>query len=222
MSFPNLVAKNQFGEQSNLVLLGGSLLFGCNMVVDSTNGNGLGYRNLKGAGIAKAYMHTSATPAAGNPNPEAGLVWVQLAQAYSGYITGFGGTVSQLSGTPINITSGVVQGLPYVIVSLGTTTAAQWQAIGLPVGVVPAVGVSFVASVTGNGVGTGVVEAPASGGAGVAYFDVIGDPNLSANPSVGGAWILTRCMSGGSIATPADGSVIGLNFSMNIAPQSLI
>src|ERR1017187_394412 len=45
----------------------------CNFVVDSANGNGLGIRNLKGSGrVAQVFMHTSATPAAGNPNPVAG------------------------------------------------------------------------------------------------------------------------------------------------------
>ena len=42
----------------------------CSFIVDSTNGNGLGQRSLKHSDrIAQVYMHTTATPAAGNPNP---------------------------------------------------------------------------------------------------------------------------------------------------------
>ena len=45
----------------------------CSFIVDSANPNGLGIRSLKGSGrVAKVFMHTSATPAAGNPNPVAG------------------------------------------------------------------------------------------------------------------------------------------------------
>ena len=43
------------------------VLIDCNFVVDSTNGNGLGIRNLKGPVVANVYMQTTATPAPGNP-----------------------------------------------------------------------------------------------------------------------------------------------------------
>lgn len=42
----------------------------CSFIVDSTNGNGFGVRSLKHSGrVANVYMHTTATPAPGNPNP---------------------------------------------------------------------------------------------------------------------------------------------------------
>src|SRR5665213_3357227 len=45
----------------------------CSFIVDSTNANGLGIRSLKGSGrVAQVFMHTTATPATGNPNPVAG------------------------------------------------------------------------------------------------------------------------------------------------------
>jgi hypothetical protein len=37
------------------------VLLDCNFVVDVTNGNGLGIRNLKGPGIANVFMHTTNT-----------------------------------------------------------------------------------------------------------------------------------------------------------------
>lgn len=47
-----------------------------------------------------------------------------------------------------------VVGTLYQIVTLGTTTTAQWVTAGVPVGIVPAVGVPFVAAAVGAGTGT--------------------------------------------------------------------
>src|ERR1700744_947791 len=80
------------------------VLLDCNFVFDSTNGNGLGIRNLKGRGITNVFMHTSATPGAGNngvinPNPAAGRFIIQLDDNYNPYFGGFSGFVSPLSGS---------------------------------------------------------------------------------------------------------------------------
>lgn len=230
MSYPNLVLTNQFGEISNNAVVGGSSQLYCNFVVDSANGNGLGLRSLKSNGIAKAFMHTSATPLAGNPNPAVGYILVQLASGYAGYVSGTSGFVSPISGTPINVTTGVTAGLAYIIASVGTTTPAQWQVLGLPVGVTPAVGASFIAIATTTATGTGVIEVPLATGAGSLVIDVIGDPNASSLPTDGsGAWILCRCLaatsSGSTVlvaAAPADGTVIGLTFDMLAAPAPTV
>lgn len=63
-----------------------------------------------------------------------------------------------VSGTPINITTGLAVGTIYAITALGNTTALQWQALGLPAAVTPAVGVTFACTSAAPGVGTGVVE----------------------------------------------------------------
>jgi hypothetical protein len=219
--YPSLVLKNQFGETSiNSIVGGTSNQIDCNFIVDSTNGNGFGVRSLKGPGCAKVFMHTTQTPASGSPNPAAGYILVQLAQQYAGYIGGYSGFVSPVSGTPINISSGLTAHASYIITSVGTSTAANWQAIGLPLGVTPAVGVSFVATTASAGTGTGIVEAPAAVGSGVLYTDVLGDANLSASATTG-ANILLRVLGATSssvttlVATaPADGTVIGLRFVM--------
>lgn len=218
----SIIAKDQFGDQTNLSLIGGSSLIQCSFIVDSTNGNGLGIRSLKGYGVQNVYMATSATPASGNPNPLAGFIYVQLTAPAAQYISGTYGFVSPVSGTPINITSGVTARQPYVIVSLGTTTAAQWQAIGLPATVAPAVGAAFVATVTGNGVGTGVVEVPATAGSGIGRLEAIGDPNqtLLTTDGSGGLMLmqLLAPTSSGSTtvipSAPAAGTVIGLTFTV--------
>lgn len=190
----------------------------CNFVVDSTNGNGLGQRSLKGAGIQQVFMHTTAPlSGSGNPNPNAGYIQVNFQDNYNFYYFGSSGFVSQVSGTPLTSTTA---GLIYVIVSLGTTTLAQWHAAGLASGITPAVGVSFVATATGAIGGTGAVEVPAAAGSGVANIEVIGDPNktiVSSGANVqglaNGSYIILKCFDyAGALAAPADGSVCGLSF----------
>ena len=150
------------------------VLLSCNFVVDSTNGNGLGIRNLKGSGFQNVFMNTSATPQQGNPNPAAGIIMVQIDDNYNRYLGGFSGFVETVSGT--NLTS-VTAGTAYVIVSLGTTTLAQWKAVGLPVGVTPAVGVAFIATATAAIGGTGIVQTPKNSG--ILELEVMGDPNTT-------------------------------------------
>lgn len=206
------------------------VLLDCNFVVDSTNGNGLGIRSLKGPCVQSVYMHTSATPAAGNPNPLAGVIVIQLADNYNRSLSGFNAIVSPVSGTPIVVTAAgahLVPGTPYIIVSVGTTTAAEWHALGVPAGVTPAVGVSFISgSLTGIGTGTGAVEVTAAAGSAVMSIETVGDPNLSiapspsANQGFGGQIILQCRNNSGAKAAPADGSVISI--AMLLSDSSIL
>lgn len=197
------------------------VLLDCNFVVDSTNGNGLGIRNLKGPGIQAVYMHTSATPAAGSPNPASGTIVVQMQDNYTRSYSGSNAIVSPVSGTPIVVTAAgaaLTVGVAYIIVSVGTTTAADWIVLGVPKGVVPAVGVSFIAAATGAGVGSGSVEITAATGSGVATIETVGDPNLSIGPTPQsgqgfGAQFILQCRDyAGALVAPANGSVISLEF----------
>lgn len=198
------------------------VLLDCNFVVDSTNGNGLGIRSLKGPAVKAVYMHTSATPAAGNPNPAAGTIVVQLVDPYNRSLSGFDSRVSPVSGTPLAAgASALTPGVAYIIVSVGTTTAAEWHALGVPAGVSPAVGVSFIAALSGSGAGSGSVEATAAAGSGIASIETVGDPNqsIAPNPSANqgyGASFILQCRDyAGAIAAPANGSVISLAFLLN-------
>jgi hypothetical protein len=195
MSFPTLITKNQQGEQINQSIIAGSSQLWLNFVVDHSNGNGLGIRSLKGNCAANVFMNTSQTPATGNPNPVAGLILVELANPYAAYINGTYGFVSPVSGSAVNITSGLSLGKAYVITTVGTSTAANWQAIGLPVGVVPAVGVAFICTSASAGTGTGVVMLAAAAGAGIDHLEIVGDPNTTCNVATG-ALIILQCMSG--------------------------
>ena len=104
------------------------VLIDCNFIVDSTNGNGLGIRSLKGSGVKNVFMNTSATAGKNrgytNPNPAAGYALVQLDNNYNRYCGGYSGFVSPLSGSTLAINAtALTAGLPYVIVSVGHGTA---------------------------------------------------------------------------------------------------
>jgi hypothetical protein len=162
----------------------------------------------------------AATPLGGNPNPNPGYIAVQFASSYNRYLYGAAGFVSPLSGTVLTST---VVGQLYVIVSLGTATAAQWLAAGLPAGITPVIGAAFIALATGSIGGSAAVET--AGTSGVDHLEVVGDPNtelLSVVPTgtvpggiVSGGWIFLQALSGGVLTAPADGTVIGLTFIMS-------
>lgn len=265
------------------------VLLDCNFVVDSTNGNGLGIRSLKGPCIANVYMHSAATPvvttstfssgatsivvasatgltvgmaitdsttganiaagtrissisgttiglsiaaagnsgspdtlsflplAAGSPgNPAAGVIYVKLMDNYNRSYSGFNAIVAPVSGTPL---TAVVANTAYTIVSLGTATLTQWQAVGLPLGVTPAVGVSFIATSSATIGGSAAVEISIATGSNITNIETVGDPNTTlanlAQPSNGGGYIILQCFKNGAKAAPVDGSVISLGFYLS-------
>lgn len=178
-----------------------------NFTVDATNG--LGITGLTGGAIANVFMHTSTTPAVGNfgvtnPNPASGIIAVQFTDNYSGYYGGFSIARPPQSGSDIKIdNSAMTAGSLYVITTLGNATLAKWVAIGVPVGITPAVGVAFIASGTG-GTGntlTSRVQLPATAGSGITSIERIGSagtmiapaPSL-ATPGTGG-FMYFQCYS---------------------------
>lgn len=195
----------------------------CNFVIDSTNGNGLGIRSLKGPGISQVYGFSTA-PVSGN-NVPSGYLKVFFQDNYFRYYGGFSGFVAPTS-TNVNISSGLTSGNVYVIASVGTSTAANWQAVGLPVGITPAVGVAFIATTATPGTGTGVVQTPTATGSLITNVEVVGDPNLTltSNPS-GNGYIILRYMAPSysgtgpsvpmAVTQPADGSVFGATFMLS-------
>ncbi len=171
-----------------------------NFIVDSTNGNGLGLRSLKSNGyVRNVFMHTTQTPGVSdgvtNPNPLAGYALIQLENNFNYYLGGFSGFVSPTVNATTSTTSGLTPGQPYIITVLGTTTLAEWQAIGLPAGLTPTVGQSFIATATGTGGShTGKVGTPSTSG--ITSVEVVGNPNASiANSNLaanGGAYLLVQ------------------------------
>lgn len=204
------------------------VLVSCQFKVDAANTNGLGISALKGPLIQNVFMHSSAATPSTLPqaNPAAGYIVVQLQDNFAGNLSGIQGIIqSPLSGSGLLIASaGLTVGLPYVITVLGTTTVAQWNVLGVPKGVVPAVGVSFVALAT-SATGTGAVQVPAAAGSGIFTFELVGTPNVSIAPAPSanqgwGAQYILRCLKDSAsdapvIGTPADNSIIALNFYLS-------
>jgi len=118
---------NNYGKFYSM--LNKPVLIDCNFVVDSSNGNGLGIRSLKGQGVKNVFMHTSATPGKGsngylNPNPAVGYALIQLSYNYSRYYGGFYGFSSPTTGSNLAINSTALTiGQPYIITSVGHATA---------------------------------------------------------------------------------------------------
>lgn len=222
---PTVVLKNNFGEQLTQYLVGGSNQLDIEFKVDASNANGTGVSSLVGAAAQAVYMHTSATPAAGNPNPAAGYVLVQFKKAYSGYISGYAGYVVPNSGSNIVVsTTGSTAGLAYVISSLGTTPASQWQLLGFPANETPAVGAAFIASATTTATGTGAIQVPVASGSGMNHMEIVGSGNLTVSGSGGGQLILVN-LGNTSPASPVmaarapnDGSTVKLRFTMGTIP----
>ena len=194
-----------------------------NFVVDSANGNGWGVRSVKSNGYVEAvFMHTSATPGLQNsllnPNPAVGYAVVRFKNNFNFYLGGFSGQIVPLTSTG---TTSLTKGNVYVITSLGTTTAAQWQAAGLIPGVTPAVGATFVAAATASLSGTGTVGLP--GVPTTHQMTVVGDPNtVIANSNIrvnAGSQVVVQFAAPTSSSTttlvaasPADGTVVGMQF----------
>lgn len=129
-----------------------------------------------------------------NPNPAAGYALIQMKQNFNIYLGGFTGFVSPTTGSTL---TSITLGTPYIITSLGTTTLAQWNLAGLPLGLTPTVGQSFIAGETGAIGGTGTVKV--QGVSGIVTVEVVGDPNQSiSNSSIaanGGAWLLVQFLA---------------------------
>lgn len=179
-----------------------------NFMVSASDTAGLGIINgsLKGQGVQNVFMHTTATAGKGpngflNPNPAVGYAVIQLADNFSRlYCANVTGAYA-LSGTSLAVdATALTVGAPYTITAVGTSTAADWLALGLPPGVVPAVGASFIAKVTGSGSGSGTVQAPLGTGV-VTDFSIVGNPSadlspipVGGSPNVGG-WLILQFLA---------------------------
>lgn len=164
-----------------------------------------------------------ANPVAiGSPAPVAGIIAIRLQDNYNGYFSGFAQMQSPVTGSAINISSSSVLtvGTPYQIVTLGTSTQANWEAVGVPHGAAAAVGQVFLASVTGSGTGTGTVKALSSSA--IDHIEVLGNSSLNLGP-VGftsgannqGGWIFLKCLLNTTITAPADGTVVSLGLYLS-------
>jgi hypothetical protein len=180
-----------------------------NFIVDPANVNGLGVSSIKSNGhLRNIFMHTTATPGIGNdgqlnPNPTIGIALIQFKQNFNVFLMQVEGIIGPLTGSSL---TSVTSHSAYTINALGTTTLAQWQAVGFPVGFIPAVGSPFVATATGAIGGTGTVMAP--GVSNVQAIEMIGNPNtVLANSNIaanGGGIVILQFLgaTSSSVTTP--------------------
>jgi len=198
-----------------------------NFIVAPANTGGLGVTNVNGQAVANVFMNTTATPGKGpngqlNPNPAAGNILIQMADNYTRLYSMSATFQSPLSGTNLAVNAtALTVGAAYVISVLGTSTAADWLALGVPSGVTPAVGVSFIAKVTGSGSGSGQVQVPATAGSNIDHLEIVGTPQLSLgpnplgpSPNVGG-WILLSAQKANALTAPATGTRIYIEMYLN-------
>lgn len=199
-----------------------------NLTFTVTPTNGLGITSLKSNGyVRNVFMHTSTTPAANdgytNPNPANGYALVQFTNNFNYYLNGHVQCQAPNTGSIKIDNSALTAGLAYVITTLGNSTTAQWQAIGLPAGITPAVGVSFIATAVGAGANTSTSRVSTPTTAGVLAVEVVGTPNTmlsSSNiASNGGAWLLLQFM--GSTFTAGAYTPAGTNSAPTFTGSAL-
>lgn len=197
------------------------VLVDCNFIVDDTQITGIS--SLKGPLVDDVIMNSAAaTPT--DPNPAAGTIIVQLQDNFNRLYAFYPSISSPNSGSALKVdNSALTEGVAYTISTLGDTTTADWHTLGVPAGVTPAVGVSFIATSVGAGSNTSTsrVMASASAGSGVASIEIVGDPNQSINPAPSanqgfGAQIILQCRDyAGALVAPAAGSKISLAFYLS-------
>lgn len=193
----------------------------CNFIVDDTAQDGI--TDLKGPTVNSVLMHSAhATPTAVIAT---GLIIVQLADNYNKVLSVTPGSViAPTTGSALKVdNSELTAGVAYVITTVGDSTAAQMQSIGLPAGITAAAGVAFVASAVGisGEANTSTTRVKAVANTNVAAIELISNPTLLASPSPSGnqgygASIILRCLDfAGAAVAPTAGTTIQLTMEMN-------
>ena len=140
----------------------------------------------------------------------------------AGTLTFVSGTGSTTALTYSAAVSGLATGFTFAL-TVSDTNLQDWNAVGLPKGLVPTANQSFVAAATGAGASTGTVYAP--GISGITSIEVIGDPNQSIAPqpqggtAQEGGWIVVQFLAPTSTSVttllptaPTNNSVVGMSF----------
>jgi hypothetical protein len=157
----------------------------------------------------------------------------QLPGAAAGTLTFVSGSGASTALTYSAAVSGKATGFTFALTTSDDNNL-DWHNVGLPRGVTPAVGASFIATATGAGGSTGLVKA--AGVSGINSIEVIGNANLSLAPHVSGTspnvggWVLVQFLAAtsSSVTTmiptaPAAGSVVGMSFYVDsrLSPSNL-
>ncbi len=177
--------------------------------------NGLGITSLKSNGwVRNVFMHTSTTPTSNdgvlNPNPAAGVCIIQLKQNFNVFLGMNYSFQAPVTGGAVTTT---VANTTYQITTLGTTTAAQWSAVGLQPGFTATVGQVFTAIASQAIGGSGDVHA--IGTSGILSAEVCGLPSQQiANSNIasnGGAYVFVNFLdAAGALAAPTAASICNM------------
>jgi len=228
-SVPSLSLKNQYGEISNNFVIGGSSAITVRFVVDSTKASGV--RELSSSGgpdaVDSVYMNTSTTPTSGSPNPSPGYIVVNLKKGYTGYLSSAVSLGAPGDSSVVNVTSGLQQGKAYVIRQVGTTSASQWQSLGLPSNLTPTASAPFIAVTGTPATGTGQVVLAKVTGSALSHLEVVGDPSIGLQSTSGGSQVILMSLAPTNSSTttlvptaPLAGSMIELSFVLTPQPES--
>ena len=163
---------------------------------------------------------------------QTGVYQLQLSDSYNKFLDAHV-VAEELAGSPVAITAAannLTIGVAYTITTLGDATAADWLAVGVPAGIVPVVGVAFVALATGAGTGTTARVAPvaATNTALAQVYNVMGSATATLHTSAPGAgsavrkagYLMLVVRSGvGVVTDPPSGNV--LKFSLLLRNSSV-
>lgn len=188
--------------------------------------NGLGVTSLKSNGyVNNVFMHTSTTPTANNgftnPNPAVGIIAVQLKQNFNVFL-GSETIITAINGTPVKTDNNAMTvGGIYTISTLGNETAARWLTLGVPVGVTPAVGVTFIALSQGGTTNTSTSRVAPPATQPLLTAQMVGSPILTNNTNVrgnAGLWLFFQTLgatASGDVTliptAPAAGAVVSMS-----------
>lgn len=155
--------------------------------------------NIGSSGAVSGFQGKGVT---GVTRLSAGIYQIQLQDNYYSFLMADAIMEAPVTGSAIAGGSFVATTV-YQIVTLGTTTQAQWVTAGVPSGITAAPGVVFKAA--GIGAGTGTVKA--LGAAGI-DIEIIGNPQLMLNKqpfqALSGGYITIQCVgpTSSSVTTP--------------------
>jgi hypothetical protein len=146
----------------------------------------------------------------------AGRYRIKLQDNYTKFFAAYGCVSAPVSGSDVAVTA-ITPGVVYQITVLGTTTTAQWVTAGLPVGLTPAVGQTFLAAATSAGTG----QVKVIGVSGISGVEVMGASNVSLAlqpASAQGGYIDFQCLGATDASTttliptdPASGSLVSVS-----------
>jgi hypothetical protein len=131
----------------------------------------------------------------------AGTYRILLEEPYNRFQRLHVNAIAPTTGAPV-ADGAFVAGTTYQITVVGTT---NWAGVGLPSGVVAAVGQSFVATGAG-GAGTGT--ATAVGSSGIVAVEVVGNPQVMVTQKTTPYIVFQTLDEAGAVADPANGSVL--------------